>query len=147
MMKTAGLWMLLGALSAALGTELGPPAHAASPQAGAPRLAVDDASVGWVVDRADNICGLDDARMLSSPARLDYASVLDATAEMRQIRDEKIDPSSSRGIQLRQSAVDRVRRAAEKVRSARGYCSVWKQIRHRDGRAIPDVTQLVLAEL
>jgi hypothetical protein len=85
--------------------------------------------------------------MLSNPARVDYPAVLDATPEMRQIRDEKIDPSSSRGIQLRQSAVDRVRRAAEKVRSARGHCSVWKQIRHRDGRAIPDVTQLVLADL
>ena len=105
------------------------------------------AALGWVVHRADNICGLDDARMLSNPARVDYPSLLDATPEMKQIRDEKIDPNSSRGIQLRQAAVDRVRRATEKVRSSRGHCSVWKQIRHRDGRAIPDVTQLVLAEL
>jgi hypothetical protein len=101
----------------------------------------------WIVDRADSICGLDDAKMLSKPAKVDYDLLLKATSEMKKIRDDKIDPSSPEGIRLRQAAVDRVRGAADKVRVAEGYCSVWKQIRHQDGRAIPDITDLVKAQL
>jgi len=56
--------------------------------------------VGWVVDRADNICGIDDAKMLSKPAKVDYDALLKATPEMKKIKDDKIDPNSPQGIQL-----------------------------------------------
>ncbi|MBL8858582.1 MAG: hypothetical protein JNL28_08770 [Planctomycetes bacterium] len=101
----------------------------------------------WICDRADNICGLDDARMLSKPAKLDYDALLKATPEMKKIASDKIDPNSSEGINLRQRAVDRVREKAEAVRTANGYCSVWKTISHKDGRTIPDITDLVKAQL
>ena len=104
-------------------------------------------STGWIVDRSDNICGLDDPKMLSKPAKVDYDAVLRATPEMKKIKDDKIDPNSPEGIQLRQAAASRVQKAAEKVRSTNGYCSVWKTIRHQDGRAIPDVTDAVKAQL
>jgi len=101
----------------------------------------------WICDRSDNICGLDDPRMLSKPAKVDYDALLKATAEMKKIVNDKIDPNSSEGINLRQRAVDRVREKAEAVRTAQGYCSVWKTIRHQDGRTIPDITDLVKAQL
>lgn len=101
----------------------------------------------WICDRADNICGLDDPRMLSKPAKVDYDALLKATPEMKKIVNDKIDPNSSEGINLRQRAVDRVRDKSEAVRTAQGYCSVWKTIRHQDGRTIPDVTDLVKAQL
>lgn len=106
-----------------------------------------EVSSKWIVDRADNICGLDDAKMLSKPAKVDYDALLKATTEMKKIRDNKIDPSSPEGIRLRQAAVDRVRSASDKVRVAEGYCSVWKDIRHQDGRTVPDITDLVKAQL
>ena len=108
---------------------------------------VVEASLGWIIDRADNICGLDDPKMLSQPARVDYELLLRATPEMKKVRDDKIDPNSSEGIQLRQAAVDRVRRACERVRTTAGHCSVWKEIRHGDGRIVADVTEQVRREL
>ena len=101
----------------------------------------------WICDRADNICGLDDPKTLSNPAKVDYQKLLDATAEYKKIKDEKIDVNSAEGIQLRQKAAERVRDACEKVRAAKSYCSVWKAISHQDGRAIPDITDAVKAEL
>ena len=106
-----------------------------------------EASAGWIVDRADNICGLDDAKMLSKPAKVDYDALLRATPEVKKIKDDKIDPNSPQGIQLRQAAVTRVQTAAEKVRVANGHCSVWKAIRHTDGRAVSDVTEAVKGQL
>jgi hypothetical protein len=115
------------------------------------RAAIETPSVQlaekWIVESANNICGLSDAKMLSRPCKVEYDTLLRATPEMKRIRDEKIEESSSEGIQLRQAAVDRIRNAAERVRQAQGHCSVWKQIRHTDGRAIPDVTELVKAQL
>lgn len=102
---------------------------------------------GWIVDRADNICGLDDAKMLSKPAKVDYDALLKATAEMKKIKDDKIDLNSPQGIQLRQAAATRVQTAAEKVRAAESYCSVWKTVRHSDGRAVADITEAVKAQL
>jgi hypothetical protein len=101
----------------------------------------------WICDRSDNICGLDDPRMLSKPCKVDYDALLKATPEMKKIANDKIDPNSSEGINLRQKAVDRIRDKAEAVRTANGYCSVWKAIRHQDGRTIPDITDLVKAQL
>ncbi|MCY2961355.1 MAG: hypothetical protein NTY35_14425 [Planctomycetota bacterium] len=105
------------------------------------------AMTGWICDRADSICGLDDPKMLSKPAKVDYDALYKATAEYKKIRDEKIDPNSSEGIQLRQRAVDRIREKTESIRSQNGYCSVWKTIRHQDGRAVPDITDQVKALL
>jgi len=101
----------------------------------------------WICDRSDNICGLDDPRMLSKPCKVDYDALLKATPEMKKIANDKIDPNSSEGINLRQKAVDRIRDKAEAIRSANGYCSVWKAISHKDGRSIPDITDLVKAQL
>jgi hypothetical protein len=109
--------------------------------------ATKEAAATWICDRADNICGLDDAKTLSSPAKVDYDALLKATAEYKKIKDEKIDVNSAEGIQLRQKAAERVRDACEKVRVAKGYCSVWKTIKHTDGRSIPDVTDAVKDQL
>lgn len=142
------LAVLMSAMLPAVVLSAGTPVHADagtgvdSTQAQAHELAVQ-----WIVDRADSICGLDDPKMLSKPAKVDYDAVLRATPEMRKMRDDKIDPASSEGIQLRQSAADRALKACDRVRQAQGHCSVWKAIRHQDGRAIADVTDLVKAQL
>jgi|GEM_PF-639960 len=104
-------------------------------------------TTGWICDRADSICGLDDPKMLSSPAKVDYDALYKSTAEYKKIRDEKIDANSSEGIQLRQRAVDRIREKTESIRSQKGHCSVWKTIRHTDARAIPDITDQIKALL
>ena len=104
-------------------------------------------AAGWVVDRADNICGLDDAKMLSKPAKVDYDALLKATPQYKKIRDNKIDVNSPEGIQLRQEAANKVRDACDKIRQQDGYCSVWKSIRHTDNRVVADVTDLVKALL
>ena len=117
------------------------PESAAAPLPGAPLFA------GWVVDRADNICGLEDAKTLSKPAKVDYDALLKATPQYKKIKDNKIDPNSPEGIQLRQEAANKVRDACDKIRQQDGYCSVWKTIKHTDGRAITDITDLVKAQL
>ncbi len=107
----------------------------------------DATTVTWICDRSDSICGLDDVKMLSKPAKVDYDALYKSTAEYKKIRDEKIDPNSSEGIQLRQRAVDRIREKTDSIRSQNGYCSVWKTIRHQDGRVVPDITDQVKALL
>jgi hypothetical protein len=131
----AVLFLALGA-AALLG------AFSLQPSAGA-----GDVEAAWIVSPADNVCGLSDPRMLSRPARVDHPVLLAATPEMRRIEREGIDPNSPLGITLRQHAIDRVVRAAERVREREGFCSVWKRIRHRDGRSVPDVTDQVLQRL
>lgn len=98
---------------------------------------------GWIVRSGDNICGLSDPKKLSNPGRVRYTELRDATPEMKKMKDKNIDPSSPEGIQLKQAAVDRIRNASDAVRGERGHCSVWKKIRHKDGRSIPDLTDLV----
>lgn len=121
-------------------------AGAARGQGGA--LSADPTVVaGWIVDRSDNICGLDDAKMLSKPAKVDYDALLKATPQYKKIKDNKIDPNSPEGIQLRQEAANKVRDACDKIRQQEGYCSVWKTIKHSDGRAVADITDLVKAQL
>lgn len=104
-------------------------------------------SRGWQAKTSDNICGLRELGQLSNPALVRFDELLAATAEMRKIRDEGIDPGSPEGIQLRQAAVDRVTRACERVRASHGHCSVWKSIRHSDGRSVPDLTDEVKGQL
>lgn len=126
---------------------LGGVAIQAAPMSPAATASANVPMAGWVCDQADNICGLDDPKMLSKPAKVDFDALYKATSEYKKIRDEKIDPNSSEGIQLRQRAVDRIREKTESIRSQNGYCSVWKGIRHTDGRAVPDITDQVKALL
>ncbi|MCE9595219.1 MAG: hypothetical protein K8S98_13615 [Planctomycetes bacterium] len=119
--------------------------HAAS----LPSLAAQGESVfgrDWLVKAADNVCGLKDANQLSNPAVVDYDAVLAATPELRKLKDDKIDPASPEGIRLTNAGADRVSQACEAVRTATGHCSVWKAIKHRDGRVIPDITDRVKAQ-
>lgn len=113
-----------------------------------PLLREDDGrGTDYVVDKTDNICGLDTPRQLTNPALVDYDALLDATPEIRQMKREKISESSARGIQLRSAAEERVRKACQKIMDQEGHCSVWKVIKRRDGRKLPDITDLVKSEL
>ena len=141
-------WIRSVALAAACVAMVALPTVAGGDAAGARASTTsNEVTVGWVVDRADNICGLDDPKMLSKPAKVDYDALLRATPEMKKVKDDKIDPNSPQGIQLRQAAATRVQKAAEKIRTTDGYCSVWKTIRHQDARVVPDVTDAVKAQL
>lgn len=125
-----------------------PQAAEATPVDASASCCAEDLAPGdWVAKSEDNICGLSDPDILSHPARVSYDDLMEATPELKRIRDEGIDPGSSQGIQLRQAAVDRVRAACDRVMRSQGHCSVWKKIRHRDGRAISDVSSLVKKEL
>lgn len=108
---------------------------------------MDDPGPEWIAARSDSICGLDDPALLSAPALVAYDALLALTPEMRRIREEGIDERSALGIQLRQKAADRVRDACELVRLERAFCSIWRKIRHRDGRTVPDATADVAAIL
>ena len=100
----------------------------------------------WLLRTADNICGLRDANQLTNPGVIEFQTCLAATPEMKRIASQGIDPTSAEGIQLRNAAVTRVTNAAEAVRASDGYCSVWKEIRHKDGRAIDDLSNRVIAQ-
>lgn len=118
----------------------------------APSLAtiatIDDGrGTDYVVTRNDNICGLDDPRQLTRPARVDHAKLIALTPQMQLMKREKINPNSARGIHLRTEAAKLVSGACEKVRGSKQYCSVWKKIRRRDGKKIADITALVKREL
>ncbi len=102
---------------------------------------------GWICDAADNICGLRDKRKLSLPARVDWDALLDATPEIQEMKKNGVDPDTPEGIRLRQKAKERVTKACEAERLASGYCSVWKDISHKDGRSITDITAQVSARL
>lgn len=100
----------------------------------------------WIVRTADNVCGLRDANQLTRPGLIDFEACLAATPEMKKIVSQGIDPKSAEGIQLRNAAVTRVTNAAEAVRASGGYCSVWKEVRHKDGRAIDDLSSQVIGQ-
>lgn len=99
----------------------------------------------WTAKTEDNICGLRDLAQVSNPVVIDFQACLDATPEMKKIKAEKIDPKSPDGIRLTTEATNRVTQACESVQKANGYCSVWKSIKHKDGRAITDVSSQVTA--
>ena len=144
--------LLLGALgTASPGTGV-VGAEAASGAVGGVLVAHDQAleapaATGWVAREADNIVGLRDPRTLSNPVKVDYSSLLDETPEMKRIRRERIDPTSPQGIQLKNRARQRVADACEEVMQEQGYCSVWKAIRHTDGRSVTDATDAILQRL
>ena len=110
----------------------------------ASRAVFDDGrGTPYSVSKSDNICGLDEPRQLTKPAKVNYETLLAATTEAKKIEKDKIDPTSSEGITLMTKARSRVLKACESVRQSRGHCSVWKAIKRRDKKAIPDVTDAV----
>lgn len=100
----------------------------------------------WIGKTADNICGLRDVGQVSNPALIDWQACLDATPEMKKAKADKVDLDTPEGIKLSTAATNRVTNACEATRTANGYCSVWKTIKHKDGRTIPDITDLVKAQ-
>jgi len=121
----------------------GPSAPGVSPESPDPGAVLER---GWIVRAADNICGLRDANQLSNPAKLNYKRCLAATPELKKMKDEGIAPESPEGIQLTNAAATRVGTAANTVRKAGGFCSVWKEISHADGRSISDITARVISQ-
>jgi len=107
----------------------------------------DGRGTPYKVDRADNVCGLDEPRALTNPAKVDFQALIEATPEVAQIKKKKIDRDSAEGIRLLTEARTRVLRACETVRGTSGHCSVWKQITRRDGKAVDDITDQVRQEL
>lgn len=99
----------------------------------------------WSAKAEDNICGLRDVTQVSNPVVIDFQACLDATPEMKKIKSEKIDAKSPEGIRLTTEATNRVTQACESVQKSHGYCSVWKSIKHKDGRVITDISSLVTA--
>ena len=101
----------------------------------------------WIAKTADNVCGINNPKRVSNPARVSFDQLLEATEEIKKLKRDKIDPDSPEGIQLRQKAKERVTKACEAIRKDRGHCGIWKAIRHKDGRQIPDVTSAVKSKL
>jgi len=102
---------------------------------------------GWIAEKDDNICGISDLKKVSNPAKVDYDELLAATPEMKKLKQDQIDPESPKGKQLRKAAADSVTKASETVRKSSGHCSVWKAIKHKDGREIDDLTPTVKEKL
>jgi hypothetical protein len=120
--------------------------NAAQPAVDQPAVDAVVASKDWIAKTTDNICGLRDVNQISNPAIVDFKACLDATPEMKKAREDKVDLTTPEGIKLSNAAVNRVTTACETVRVANGYCSVWKTIRHKDGRTVTDISELVKAQ-
>lgn len=101
----------------------------------------------WVADEDDNICGIKDLKKISNPAKVDYDSLWDATPQIKKMKEKKIDPESTEGKALRSEAKTLVTKSCELVRSAKGYCGVWKTIKNEDGRTVPDITDDVKTKI
>jgi len=101
----------------------------------------------WVASEDDNICGIKDLKKVSNPAKVDYDELLEATPQMKKIKEKKIDPESPEGKALRSQAKTLVTKTCESVRAAKGYCGIWKTIKNEDKRTIPDVTKDVKDKL
>lgn len=132
------------ALVAALAAASAPIAPASSAEA--PSSPLTAFEVEWIVKRSDNVCGLRNGKQLSNPAVINYGRCLAATPEYKKMKDDGIKPESPEGIRLRSAASNRVRKAANTVRKAGGYCSVWKAVSHKDGRRIADLTTRVVGQ-
>ena len=129
---------------------VGGPTHALAAADGALPMTEDATQAqapDWIVVQADNICGLKNARQLSNPGKVDFASLYDSTEEAKKIQREGIDPASPEGSRLRAAAFERIRKACQKVMTDQSLCSVWKDIRSRSGRAATDITASVRTEL
>ncbi|MFT5731413.1 MAG: hypothetical protein ACJA2W_000573 [Planctomycetota bacterium] len=101
----------------------------------------------YIAEHVDSICGLDDVRVLSKPASVQYDDLMNATAERRRMQAESIDPTSALGQVLETKARRRVHTACHAVMTRLEHCSVWKEITHRNGAEIADITPNVVAAL
>ena len=128
---------------------LAAPTWAQGPTPSPDPVVTDDDGRGtpYIVDKTKSICGIDEPRAISNPAKIDYDAVLEATAEVKQIKRQRIDPESAKGIKLMTAARRKVLAACEEVRSDEMYCSIWKQIKRRDQAPIDEVTEKVKAKL
>ena len=133
-------WLLACAVVASIATAL--PASAVTSLEPVLELGRD-----WIAQKADNICGLRSLDQLSNPATVDFDALLDATPEVKKLKDQNIGRDTPEGIRLIAEATTRVTNACEKARAADGHCSVWKAIHHKDGRQITDLTAKVKALL
>jgi hypothetical protein len=103
----------------------------------------DGRGTPYVVEKTDNICGLEEPKQLSDPVLVDCEALLEVTPQIKQMKRDKVDPNSARGIQLRTEAEALIREKCESVQSSKGHCSVWKKIERRDGGKIADITEAV----
>ena len=140
--------MILAACALAATAMAQTPAPTAIPSSEEVRTADDDGrGTPYIVDKSDNICGLDEPRALSNPAKVDYEALLEATAEVKLIRKRRINPESAKGIKLMTEARRQVLAACESVRSDESYCSIWKKISRRDKTPIDDITAKVKSKI
>lgn len=101
----------------------------------------------WVAEDGDNICGIKDLKKVSNPAKVDYDDLWEATPQIKEMKEKKIDPESTEGKALRSQAKTLITKTCELVRAAKSYCGVWKAIKNEDGRKVPDVTDDVKEKL
>ena len=101
----------------------------------------------WIAEEDDNICGIKDLKKVSNPAKVDYDALWDATPQIKQMKEKKIDPESTEGKALRSQAKTLITKTCELVRAAKSYCGIWKSIKNEDGRKVPDVTDDVKGKL
>ena len=148
-MKTPILTAVLAALAWAAPVSAQAPAQTAgSYSEDEPSPTPDDGrGTPFVVDKSDSICGIDEPRAITKPAKVDYDTLLASTSEVRLMKKRKIDRDSAEGIRLLSAARRKVLSACEEVRSSEGYDSVWKDIKRRDKRAVADITRKVKAEI
>ncbi|MFT7679249.1 MAG: hypothetical protein ACI8QC_003250 [Planctomycetota bacterium] len=132
------------------GSALATPVHSACPAEPileSSALPDDGRGTPYRLKKGDAICGLSEARQLTNPAKVDFKALMDVTAEMKELKRNKIDPNSARGIELTCKARELVRDACTLVRTEKTHCSIWKKISRRDGVKIVDVTSAVKAKL
>ncbi|MAG62241.1 hypothetical protein CMO84_01825 [Candidatus Woesearchaeota archaeon] len=112
------------------------------------RMSLDD-GVGtpYVFNNRDSICGMRSPQSITRPATVDYEALLALTEEVRKIKKQRIKKDSAEGLALMTLARRKVLEACNKVRGANSYCSVWKKISRRDGKAVADITAQVKAKM
>lgn len=141
--------LVLSASTAAQRLVSTPPAEAAADLASrGPVLVLGDGrGTPFILNRSDNICGLDEPRAISNPAKVDFRALLAATPEVRMLKRKRISPTSARGTQIMADARRRVLAVCQALCASEGHCSVWKKIKRRDRRAITDLTAKAKAAL
>ncbi len=104
---------------ALLAATMAPDATALTRTAGAASEALAEAnySIGniadWQVKQADHVSGVSSAQQITNPAKVSYASLMDDTKEMKELKRKGIKKNSAQGQVLVSAAKDRVRRAAQ----------------------------------
>ncbi len=144
---------VLSAPTAAQRTVSAPPADFAADLAadfavrGPAMVLGDGRGTPYILNKSDNICGLDEPRAISNPAKVDFDALLAATPEVRELKRKRIRRSSAKGMQIMADARRRVLTVCQALCASEGYCSVWKKIRRRDRSAVADLTAKAKAAL